>query len=223
MPKALFIGGCDAPYHQLEPAEAPVREALTRAGLQVDVSGTYHPGGGPPVGDYRALSADNLPGYVAVVLFTTGGAQGADVPALLEFVRGGGALIGIHCAADSFTDDPEYVAAIGGKFRHHPDQLDIAVEFVGPSHPITQGLTPFTVHDELYLFSEYDPARVHLLAETRSYDDNGPVPVCWVREEGQGRLFYLSLGHNPEVMADSNWQALFERGVRWAMRTLEAE
>ena len=224
MPKALFVGGCDAPYHQLEPAEAPVRAALARAGLDADVAGIYHPEGGGPVGDYQTLSSDTLSGYDAVALFTTGGAQGADVPALLEFVRGGRALIGIHCAADSFTDNAEYVAMIGGKFRHHPAQLDVAVEFVGPPHPITQGLAPFTVHDELYLFNDYDPSRVHLLAETRSYDEgNGPVPICWVREEGQGRIFYLSLGHNPEVMADPHWQALFERGVRWATRTLEAE
>lgn len=223
MPKALFVGGCDAPYHRLEPAEAPVREALTRAGLSVDVSGIYHPDGDAPVGDYRALSANTLPGYDAVVLFTTGRGQGEDIPALLEFVRGGGSLIGIHCATNSFTDNAEFAAAMGGKFRHHPAQLDVAVEFVGPPHPITEGLTPFMVHDELYLFSDYDPSRVRLLAQTRSYDDNGPVPVCWTREEGQGRVFYLSLGHNPEVMADPHWQELFTRGVRWAIRTLGEE
>jgi len=221
--KALYVGGCDADFHRLEPTIAPIQAALTKAGLSVDVSGVYHSDSDQPVGDYRALSAGNLANYNAVALFTTGGENGADVPALLDFVRGGKALIGIHCATDSFTVHPEYIAAMGGKFRHHPAQLDVTVEFVGPPHPITQGLTPFTVHDELYLFSDYHPSRVHLLAETRSYDDNGPVPVCWIREEGQGRIFYLSLGHNPEVMADPHWQTLFERGVRWSLRTLGGE
>lgn len=189
----------------------------------MDISGVYHPDGDQPVGDYRALSAGNLANYDAVALFTTGSENGADVPALLDFVRGGKALIGIHCATDSFTGHPDYIAAIGGKFRHHPAQLDVAVEFVGPRHPITQGLMPFTVHDELYLFSDYNSSRVHLLAETRSCDDNGPIPICWIREEGQGRVFYLSLGHNPEVMANPHWQTLFVRGVRWALRTLGDE
>lgn len=220
---ALFVGGCDAPYHRLEPAEAPVRAALEQAGLQVEVSGIYHPDGDTPIGDYRALSAENLRRFDALALFTTGSGQGENVPAILEFVRGGGGLIGIHCATDSFTKNADYIAAIGGKFRHHPDQLDVAVEFVGEPHPITQGLPPFTVHDELYLFSDYDPARVRLLAQTHSFDDNGPVPICWIREEGQGRVFYLSLGHNPEVMADPHWQTLFERGVRWALRSLGNE
>ena len=216
---ALFVGGCDAPYHRLEPAEAPVRKVLEQAGLQVEVSGIYHPDGSTPVGDYAALSAENLSRFQALALFTTGSGQGEDVPAILEFVRRGGALIGIHCATDSFTDNAEYVAMIGGKFRHHPDQLDVAVEFVGEAHPITEGLIPFTVHDELYLFSDYAPAHVHLLAQTQSFDDHGPVPLCWVREEGAGRVFYLSLGHNPEVMADAHWQTLMERGVRWALKS----
>ncbi|MFX6326674.1 ThuA domain-containing protein, partial [Acinetobacter baumannii] len=78
---------------------------------------------------------------------------------------------------------------------------------VDAEHPITQGLGTFTVHDELYLFSDYDPARVHLLAQTESFDDNnsGPIPIAWTREQGAGRVFYISLGHNPSTLADANW------------------
>lgn len=216
--KALFVGGCRAPYHHLEPAEPPVRAALEGLGLSVTVSGIHQTGPDTSTGDYRALSAPTLAPYDALVLFTTGQDQGEDVDAVLQFVRSGKALVGIHCATDSFKDRPDYIAALGAAFRTHPAQLDITVEFVDTRHPITAGLEPFTVHDELYLFRDYDPAHVHLLAQTRSYDDGGPVPVCWVREEGAGRVFYLSLGHNPETMADPHWQVLFGRGVRWALR-----
>lgn len=220
--KALFVGGCTATYHQLEPAEPPVRAALEELGLSVTATGIYHPGGGAEyTGDYSAISARNLDSYDALVLYTTGAdPQGADVGAIIEFVRGGKALIGIHNAADSFTTNPDYVALIGGKFRTHPAQMDIAVEFVDTQHPITQGLSGFTVFDELYLFADYTPERVHLLAQTRSYDDNGPVPVCWTREEGAGRVFYLSLGHNPTTLADPCWRELFQRGVQWALQRL---
>ncbi len=218
--KALFVGGCPAPYHRMEAAEPPVRAALENLGLTVTTSGIYHPTGGDDyIGDYRAISPANLDNYAALVLYTTGAqAEGADVEAIEHFVRRGGALIGIHNAADSFTAYPNYVALLGGKFRTHPAQLDIAVEFTDTQHPITRGLAPFTVFDELYLFADYDPSRLHLLAQTRSYDDNGPVPVCWIREEGEGRIFYLSLGHNEKTLVDANWQSLFERGVEWALK-----
>ncbi|MDR3692226.1 MAG: ThuA domain-containing protein [Fimbriimonas sp.] len=220
--RVLFVGGCPAPFHRLEPAEPFVRAAAEVAGFHLDVSGVFHPDGSEAhSGDYSSLNAETLAGYDGVILFTTGNEQGADIAALLEFVRSGKALIGIHCATDSFTSNKEFIAAIGGKFRTHPAPLDVAVEFVDALHPITKGLAPFTVLDELYLFSDYDPARVHLLAETNSYSGEAHVPVCWTRDEGEGRVFYLSLGHMPEAMASPGWQSLFQRGVRWALRDLE--
>jgi type 1 glutamine amidotransferase len=218
--KILFVGGCPASYHRLEAAEPHVRTALEAVGATVDVTGIRHPDNTDRfTGDYAALNAGNLRNYDAVVLFTTGGEQGADIPALIEFVRNGNALIGIHCAADSFTDNRDYIAVLGGKFRTHPAPLDVAVEFVDPGHPILAGLSPFTVRDELYLFSDFDPKNVHLLAQTRSYTAEGadPIPVCWTRHEGDGRVFYLSLGHFPSAMESAGWQALFQSGARWAL------
>ena len=220
MAKALVVGGCPATYHRLEPAEPPLRAALESLGLEVEVSGIYHPEGGDAYrGDYSALSGPYLPDYDLVVLYTTGKERhGADVTTLQQWLEDGKALVGIHCATDSFTDSEDFVALMGGKFRHHPAQLDIKTEIVDRKHPITAGLDTFTVHDELYLFADYDPANVHLLAQTHSYDDNGPVPIAWTREPGTGRLFYLSLGHNPSTLQDANWQAFFKRGVEWALR-----
>jgi type 1 glutamine amidotransferase len=218
--KALLVGGCPAQYHRLEPAIAPITEALESQGLTVTVSGIYHPDGGDAFeGDYSALNAENLRQYDAVALYTTGNERfGADPAAIVRYVEGGGALIGIHNATDSFTDDADYVRLMGGRFRTHPAQLDIITEITDHKHPITLAVGTFTVHDELYLFTDYDPSAVHLLAQTHSYDDNGPVPIAWTREPGTGRLFYLSLVHNPSTMADPNWQRLFRTGAAWVAR-----
>lgn len=221
--KVLLVGGCPASYHRFEGAEPPIRAALEELGLDVTASGIYHPDGGDAwTGDYSMLTGPNLEAFDVVVLQTTGKERhGADVEAIRQWTENGGALIGIHNASDSFTDDADWVKMIGGRFRHHPAQLDITTEIVDKSHPITQGVGTFTVHDELYLFADYDPANVHLLAQTESYDDNGsgPVPIAWTREPGQGRVFYLSLGHNPSTLTDPVWQTFFKNGVRWAMRT----
>jgi type 1 glutamine amidotransferase len=238
---ALFVGGCLHNFHFLEPAIPSIRAVVEDVGLPLEVTGIYHPrrfpeaapaGNAPPleeiVGDYQALSRETLSRYRLVLLFTTGEGNGEDVPALVEWIQAGGALVGIHCAADSFGSNTDYIAAIGGRFRTHPAPLDIAVEFVDTAHPITTGLSPFTVRDELYLFNHYDPTRVHLLAQTHSYphfpdQPDAPTPLCWIRTEGKGRIFYLSLGHFPEVMADANWQELVRRGARWALNASTEE
>jgi type 1 glutamine amidotransferase len=220
--KALFVGGAKAPYHLLEPTIEPVATALDEVGLSVTTSGIYHPQNPEtPEGDYTSLNRENLEPYDALVLFTTGQGNGEDTEAVLEFVRSGKALIGIHCATDSFVDNSDYIAAMGGRFRTHPAPLDITVDIVDSDHPVTRGMRSCTVHDELYLFQDYDPDRVHLLAETRSYGDEGPIPIAWVRSEGAGRIFYISLGHFPEVMHDPHWRTFLQRGTQWALGTLE--
>lgn len=220
-PAALLVGGCPAPYHRLEGAEPALRACLEDLGLTVRVAGIRHPDGGDAwEGDYTALTDAGLEGVDLLLLQTTGNERhGADEAAMQRFVESGGALVGVHNAADSFTDNPEFVGLIGARFRTHPAQLDITTEIIDPAHPITQGLeSPFTVHDELYLFADYAPTTLHLLAQTHSFDDNGPVPIAWTREPGAGRLFYLSLGHNPATLADARWQGFFKNGVEWALR-----
>ena len=141
-----------------------------------------------------------------------------DVDAILDFVRSGKAVVGIHCAADSFQDRPDYLSAIGGKFRTHPAPLDVAVDIVDSKHPVTAGVKPFTVNDELYLFTNYDPKKVHLLAQTVSFDDGAPIPEAWVREEGKGKVFYVSLGHVAAELAIPEMRTILERGMLWAAR-----
>ncbi len=216
--RALFVGGCPHSFHRIEPAIGPISSCLGALGFETTSSGIFHPNHAEAfVGDYESLTESNLKNMDLVVLYTTGKElRGADIQALIRFVSDGGALAGIHCATDSFTDDAEYIKLIGGKFRTHPAQLDITTEFVDTEHAITKGLDSFTLLDELYLFSDYDETRVHLLAQTTSYDDNGPVPLCWTRTEGKGRIFYLSLGHNHSTLENISWQTLFSRGVAWA-------
>ncbi len=221
--RALLVGGCAASYHLLEPVVAPIGTVLEQAGFAVEVAGIRHPEGpdGPLSGDYSALTESGLRGISLVVLYTTGRGHGEDVGALRGFVERGGALVGIHCAADSFTDNPDWVAMLGGAFRTHPAPLEISVDLVRPEHPVLAGVDPFTVRDELYLFRDFDPSNVELLLETSSAQDPaqpGPIPVCWVREPGEGRVVYLSLGHFPEVMEHPSWQRLLANGVGWAVR-----
>jgi type 1 glutamine amidotransferase len=70
-----------------------------------------------------------------------------------------------------------------------------------------------------------DPA-VHTLATTRfpvadgPHTSNGPVdmPVVWTKLYGKGRVFYDSLGHDPNVVAAEPNLTLMRRGFLWAAR-----
>jgi type 1 glutamine amidotransferase len=202
--RALVLGGLTTGFHQFWINGPALREALQEAGFEALLSE-----------DLEVLTAPGLAHYDLVVNYTTGRELSPAQWAGLEaFVRGGRGLVGVHNGADSFKNQGEYVALLGGVFVTHPPQLDIAVEYVDTTHAIVAGLPPFQVHDELYIL-DWRPERVHLLAQTRSHEGK-PQPIAWVRQEGAGRVFYLSLGHNRSTFDDPTYRRFLGRGARWA-------
>jgi type 1 glutamine amidotransferase len=201
---ALVLGGLTERFHQFWILGPAVRGILAEHGLQALLSE-----------DLEVLASPGLGRYDLLVNLTTGRTlEPAQEEGLLAFVRSGRGLVGIHNAADTFKNSPAYLDLLGGRFVTHPPQLDIAVEYTAPEHPVVSGLPPFTVRDELYIL-DWRPERVELLAQTRSHEGR-PVPLCWVRREGAGRVFYLSLGHNPSTYEHPVFRAWLGRGARWA-------
>jgi type 1 glutamine amidotransferase len=209
MPKqVLMVGGCEADFHNMWEAVPTV--ALVADQLRYDVTISR---------DRTRISASGLAGVDALLVYTTGGKLEQDqAAAFLDWVRAGGGVVGLHSAADSFKENPEYIRTLGGAFITHPAPLDVTVQFVDKTHPVTAGLEDFTLREELYIL-DYEPARVHVLAETYSYEDK-MQPIAWTREEGNGRIFYCSLGHHESSWVNENVRTLLRRGLQWVMREI---
>ena len=66
-----------------------------------------------------------------------------------------------------------------------------------------------------------DP-NVKVLATTRfsgkahSWIDGAVMPLAWKKYYGEGRIFYCSLGHAPEVFDVAEAKQILMRGIRWA-------
>lgn len=154
--------------------------------------------------------------YATVVVATTGFAEELKGPredALLGFIKGGGGFVGVHCAADSFRGSRAYVDMIGGEFRTHPEFGDMNVKVVDNGHYITTRIKDFTIPDEMYILDSHDPSKVHLLLETSFKGEK--FPLAYTKEYGEGRVFYLALGHNSTPWKNFEFQKLLVRGIAW--------
>ena len=150
---------------------------------------------------------------------------------ILDYVRSGKGIVGIHAATAAFQSWPEYGEMMGGYYGGHIYQ-EVAVKLDDPQHPVNAcfGGKPWRINDEIYIFrGPYSRERLHVLLslDLDRMDDPGKrsdkdYAVSWIRGYGRGRVFYTTLGH----AAETYWNPLFLRhmlaGIQLAIGDLPA-
>lgn len=165
--------------------------------------------------DRDSLLPDNIAEYDVFLDYMHGGLlNGEQTKSVVDFVASGKALVGIHSAAVD-KRSPEFISLLGGKYTGHRDCMEAMVTIADKHHPITEGISDFSIVDEIYKL-DYDPAPLHVLMEGEV--EGKTYPVCWVREYDMGRVTFLSLGHGREAFENGNFQELVVRCVKWASR-----
>ena len=170
-----------------------------------------------------ALSAPSLRN-VRLVMFvnTTGEIATAARPALLQWIEGGGAFVGVHAAADTWHESAEYIAMLGGEFERHPAETTAHVFVDDSTHPATRGLeSPHTIFEEIYFFRNFAPDRVSMLMSLKSDPETGNpgfFPLAWHREHGRGRVLYTALGHRAETWLSPWFQQHVAGAIAWGLR-----
>jgi type 1 glutamine amidotransferase len=155
------------------------------------------------------MSPEALKNYDAVVFAnTTGDLPLPDREAFINWVKSGKGFVGMHSAGDTFHGFAGYLEMLGAEFQTHHSQVEVQPIIQDPQCPACRHLGPdWKVFDEIYLFKNFDPAKVHgLLTLDKHPNDKTPgvYPISWCKEFGQGRVFYTSLGHREDVW-DPNW------------------
>ena len=142
--------------------------------------------------------------------------------ALLEFVRNGGGFVVVHAGGTMFGDWLEFQKLIGatwGAGTGHGARHAFEVKFTDVPHPITQGLVPFKITDELWHRMVAQPDK-QILATAFSAPAKGgsgkDEPMVMVTQFGKGRGFNLVLGHDLQAIENPNFQTLLLRGTEWA-------
>jgi type 1 glutamine amidotransferase len=184
--------------------------------------------------DCAAITAEALAGIDALMLYTTGELPlgPAERQALVDWVARGGALVGVHCATDTWYEFPQYVALIGGTFDGHPWHEEVAVRIEDSRYLgehvrdlVLDDTLSFALTDEIYQFRNFrrHPQRVCLTLDPASVDAtlgkraDGDYALAWARDWGEGRVFYCALGHREEVWRDETFRELLLGGLHWAV------
>jgi type 1 glutamine amidotransferase len=136
---------------------------------------------------------------------------------------------------------PDWTSMIGGWFKFHwLDPQHIVVKIDDKASPLTKMFNgqDFDVFDETYTFSvnSFSRENVHVLTSI-NYDkmsfldrlkESSPRPdhdfgLSWIKRDGQGRLFYMALGHHERNYAVKPLMEHLLAGMQYALGDLKAD
>jgi type 1 glutamine amidotransferase len=192
--------------------------------------------------DMNDFGPENLAKFDAVCFNNTTKLQ-FNVPlqkSLIEFVKGGKGIVGIHAATDNFYDWSEAAEMIGGQFTAHPwgAGATVAIKIDEPNHPLMAAFKGkvFKIKDEIYCTRApfYSRSKQRVLMSLDMSDEatrtaKGVTPedmdtgISWVKNYGKGRIFYCSLGHNHDVVWNPMVLQHYLDGIQFALGDLQVD
>ena len=207
MKKVLVMlgGGC----HPFELCGEILSDFLTKtAGYEVECTEDR--------GRFRKLA-----GFDAVVIYTQGGKlTAAQEKGLLSYVRDGGGVVGIHCAADSFVENDGYMEMIGTQFAGHGPMCDITVEHTDDYEEIVPRVEKSWVEfDEFYILKKRTKQKLRPFQYGWWQFDR--KMLGYVRPYGKGRVLYTGLGHDEQAFRHPEFQQLIHKAIRYVAKEKE--
>jgi len=199
--KVLLLGGRGHDWKGFHAVIAPVLEKTGDFAVALSA-------------DLNDLKAEKIKNYDLVLFYGSGGdfTDPAQEKGLDDFVRGGGALAGVH-ATDAFKKSDVYWRLLGGRFIGHGGG-SFMMRIENKKHPITATLDDFEISDETYRDAYHPDFKLDSLAHMdRGQEQQSMV---WVQQVGKGRIFNTTLGHDQKAFVNPSFQRLVVRGLYWA-------
>ena len=172
-------------------------------------------------------------------LFYTGGELEMNAEqkvALLSFVHDDGkGFIGVHSAAITFADWPEYREMLGGFYDEHPwVTFDAPIVVEDASFPgMPQWPKEFVWKDEIYQMKDWSRQNVRVLMSLDSgkvdlrnpqvHREDLDFAVAWAKMYGKGRVYYSTLGHVEQNWDDPRLRQMYVGAIKWAMGLVDAD
>lgn len=201
--------------------------------------------------DPAVFAAENLKQFDAVFFNNNVGNLFTD-PAmrqnLIDFVYGGGGLMGVHGTTVAFTrwtegaaeDWPEFGVMLGARGANHRAADErVMIRLDDPGHPVVApfGGKPFEYRDELFRYQQaYSRNRDRVLMSIdidksdlkqgkelgNCYREDGDYALAWVRQYGRGRVFHCTIAHNPSVFWDPKMLEFYLGATQFVLGDLAA-
>jgi hypothetical protein len=141
-----------------------------------------------------------------------------------DLTQQGMPMIFMHHALCTFQGWEGYHQMVGGKYvmpgynldsslhTGYAHDLDLKIEVLDRSHPVTRGIDEFVIHDEGYYNIQINQ-KIHPLLGT-SHQHCAPQ-VAWINQYQQSTCLYLMFGHDKQAYVNEHLKLLLQNSIQW--------
>ncbi|MGF1585806.1 MAG: ThuA domain-containing protein [Bacteroidales bacterium] len=173
----------------------------------------------------QSLLSDTIDRYDVIVFYDMWQDISFDEKeAFLELTKKGTGLVFLHHSLVSYQTWPVFTQIRGGKyyergynyvperFSGYKHDIVLEVKIADTAHPVTRGLTDFSIHDEGYFNVGINEDVTPLLST--SHPECSPI-VAWANEYSNSKIVYILLGHDNNSWSNDNFQKLLRNAISW--------
>lgn len=202
--------------------------------------------------EYSVFNKENLAKYDAILFNNTTHLvfqNDTQRDSLLDFLKQGKGVAGIHAASDNFYKWKAAARMVGGQFDGHPWNAGGTWSFKldDPKHTLNRAFMGkgFWLKDEIYQYKPgtfvgedeirilisldlsksqtMNPLNRNLALKKQYTEGSRNVPVSWLRKFEGGRIFYTNFGHNESTFWNSGVIKHCLDGLQYALGDLAAD
>lgn len=178
----------------------------------------------------EAFSASEQPCDALLFYDMPDSISAAEQEGLSRLLQQGRGVVFLHHALCANPGWPEYEKIVGGKYLPAAEEregrwlppstyrhdVEVKVEVADPRHPVTRGVSDFTLRDEVYGGFITRPD-IHPLLRT-GHPESAPV-IGWAQTYGRSRIVYLQPGHDHQAYGHPQFRRLVRNAIEWVSAT----
>jgi uncharacterized protein len=145
---------------------------------------------------------------------------------MLGLLKQGKGMVFLHHSLVSYEEWPEQEKIVGGHYYQkpyvkegrerpastyaHDEQIEVRVE--DKSHPVTKGVSDFSILDETY-GDFWVSDQVHPLLSTTH--PKSTRTIGWTNRYLNSRIVFLQPGHGPQIFGQESYRKLVQQAIQW--------
>lgn len=170
--------------------------------------------------DFSAAPEAVRDSYDVIILYTMlqGTPEGRLDDALRHLGSAGQGLVFVHHGLLAYRGWPVWDEMTGLTVRTldryaHDEPMAMVVE--DTAHPVTAGLTDWSMIDETYVMPDALPENGNHILLTTSHPDCVRT-IAWTRQYRRSRVLCLQSGHDNQTWANDCFRQLLRQGILWS-------